>query len=292
MDWRLKCVAFHVLDKLPFGLSLYKALQRHVTGRYFQRIGEAKLATPGIHLRPFGALPQGAVALEFGAGRNLLTPLLFSHAGAGRVYAFDLIQLATVEQVNDMIAQLRELVPGEWPAIGSLDDLERCYRIDDRAPGDVRATGLPDRSIDFFYSTGTMEHIPEEELRAILIECIRIAAPGARFSFLIGYHDHYGDFDAGITRWNFYRYSDAQWTKYNPPNHYQNRLRHSEYARLFTEVGLDILEEERVILEWAEAEFEKVPLAGRFAHYPREDLITVSGRFLLAVSDSGRGVAG
>jgi SAM-dependent methyltransferase len=291
MNWRLKCVAFHVLDKLPFGLLVYKSLQRHVTGRYFQRIAEAKLATPRIHLRHFEALAPGAVALEFGAGRNLLTPLLFSNAGVERIYAYDLTQLATAEQVNDMIAQLRELVPGEWPAIASLDDLESCYRIDDRAPGDARATGLPDRSIDFVYSTGTMEHIPEAELRAILVECIRIAAPGARFSFLIGYHDHYGTTEPG-TRWNFYRYSDAQWAKYNPSNHYQNRLRHSDYLRLFTEVGLDILEEERITQEWAKEELARVPLAGRFAHYPREDLTAVTGRFLLAVPNSDRAAAG
>ena len=281
MDWRLKSLAFHVLSRLPFGSSVHGALQRHVTRRYFHTVTPAALATPRFHVERFQALPSGSVALEFGAGRNLLTSLMLSHAGAARVYAIDLVRLATIEQVNGVIGQLKELVPGEWPAIASFDDLERLYRIHYQAPGDARATGLPDQSVDFICSTAVLEHIPEPDIRAILRECLRIASTQARFSFIIDYHDHYGTADSEITLWNFYRYSQKQWRKFNPPNHYQNRLRHSDHEHIFREFDLEIVEGERAIPSWAEPSLNRVSVCGEFARYSREDLLTAGGRFLL-----------
>lgn len=281
MNWQLKCLAFHLLDKAPFGHVAHAALQRYLTGRYFQRVTE--LLTPEFHLANFRALPPGAIALEFGCGRNLLTSLLLSHAGAGRVHAYDLARLATAEQINHVIEQLRGLLPGDWPAIRSLDDLDRLYRIAYRAPADVRATGLPDRSVDFACSTATMEHIPEAEIRAILIECARICTPHARLSFIIDYHDHYGRADRNISLWNFYRYSNLQWRKFNPGNHYQNRLRHSDHEKIMTNLGFRICAAERVIPDWSEAHLARVPICQDFAHYSRSDLLTAKGKFALAL---------
>jgi hypothetical protein len=206
---------------------------------------------------------------------------MLSHAGAGKVYALDLVRLATIEQVNGVIRQLKELVPGDWPAVGSFEDLERLYRIQYHAPGDARSTGLPDRSVDFICSTAVMEHIPEPEIRAILGECRRIATARARFSFIIDYHDHYGTADGEITLWNFYRYSEKEWRKFNPSNHYQNRLRHSDHERIFGELGLDTVKVQRIIPDWAEPSLKKVPVCDEFARYSRDDLLAASGKFLL-----------
>ena len=282
MIWRLKCLAFHLLKAAPFGHRVLIVLQRYVTGRYFQRVGPKQLGTPGFHVEQFKTLPPGSVALEFGCGRNLLTSLMLSHVGAARIYAFDLQRLATVAQVNDVITQLRGLLSGEWPAIASFEDLNIIYRIDYRAPADARSTGLPERSVDFVCSTATLEHVPDDEIRAILVECRRICTPRARLSFLIDYHDHYGTADARITLWNFYQYSHAQWKKFNPAKHYQNRLRHSDHQRIFTELGFSVISAERVIPDWSAVHLEQVRVCDDFRGYSREDLITANGRFVLA----------
>lgn len=284
MDWRLKCAALHLLGKVPLGRQIHGALQRYVTGRYFRTLTPASLITPNYHIVHLKRLPNDPVALEFGAGRNLLTPLLMSRAGASKVYAFDLSRLATAEQVNGIVGQLARLVPGDWPSVGSLDELPHAYNFEYRAPADARSTGLPDQSVDFICSTATNEHIPEGDLRAIMKECRRIASPDARISLIIDYHDHYGTADGKITRWNFYRFQDAEWRKYNPSNHYQNRLRHGDHERMFRELGFDVIESERIIPDWAERELAQVPVCSRFQHYSREDLLTASGRFLLGVA--------
>ncbi len=288
MNWKLKCLAFHILNYVPFSRRLHAWFQRHLTGRYFQKLNPTILATYNYHVDSFRTLSADACALEFGAGRNLLTPLLLSAAGAKRVYAFDLEPLASTEQVNDIIVQLSAMVPGSWPAIASLDDLGRLYRIEYRAPGDARATGLPDRSVDFVYSTATLEHIPAEDIAAILRECKRIATPRALFSFIIDYHDHHGTADPSIGRFHFYRYADAAWRKFNPPNYFQNRLRHGDHQRIFDQVGLQTVKVRRLVAPWAEDEFSRTRVHPDFSRYSREDLITSNGHFLLRTAEDAR----
>ena len=135
--------------------------------------------------------------------------------------------------------------------------------------------------MDFICSTATMEHIPEPEIVAIMKECARICSPAGKVSFLIDYHDHYGTADGRITMWNFYRYSARTWRRFNPPNHYQNRLRHSDYEKIFAGLGFGIQSAEGVIPDWGERQLERIPVCRDFAHYSREDLITVAGKYLL-----------
>ena len=141
MDWRVKCLAFYVLQHLP--RSAYSFLQRRATGRYLLDIKPTHLAAYNYHVGNLRRLPAGSRALEFGAGSNLLCALLLSNAGASEVLAYDIERHATVERVNHVIRQLRDLVPADWRNIADLDeDLRREYRIRYCAPGDARTTGL------------------------------------------------------------------------------------------------------------------------------------------------------
>jgi hypothetical protein len=199
------------------------------------------------------------------------------------VYAFDIERLAGVDRINHVIRNLRALgVPGEWRDLERLEDVESLYGIRYCAPGDARATELPAGSIDFFYSSSVMEHIPERDLAAILSECVRLASPQALMSFAIGYHDHYATTDRSISRMNFYRYDSRHWRYYNPPHHFQNRLRHSDFEHPFSEFGLTVLTNDRIL--GSRAELDAVPVHPHFRRYSDEDLLTLGGHFLLKVT--------
>ena len=282
MNWKLKCLAFKALHNMPAGRFLHALAQRYVTRRYFETLSPGLMATCDFHIANLRRLPRGARVLEFGCGRNLLTPLLLSNAGAGTIYAYDIERIATVNQVNGMISQLRTSVPGEWPALRSLADLWPLYRILYRAPADARDSGLPENSVDLFCSTSTLEHIPRADIRSILQECLRIANAGALFSFIIDYHDHYGTADPKITRFNFYRYPDQEWRRYNPPNHFQNRLRHSDHELIYRDIGLHSVINSRRVLPSAEDDLARLEICDAFRHYSRDDLLTTKGYFLLS----------
>ncbi len=283
MNWRLKCFALRALDVIPAGDTLHAWLQRHVTGRYFRRFTDGNLNAHLYHVENYRKLGRPGTALEFGAGGSLSAALLLSAAGA-RVFTFDISRLAAVERINYMIGKYRERgLEGDWPDINSLDDLERLYNIHYMAPADVRATGLPPGSVDYFYSMSCLEHIPTEDIRKILAELRRIASPEALFGFGIGYYDHYATADKSISKCNFYRYSDRQWKRWNPPRHYHNRLRHGDFERLFKD--FELLDNERILAP--EGVLDGIRIDPKFSDYSRQDLLTVSGRFLMRAKSGG-----
>jgi len=270
VDWRLKCLAFHLVGWSP---SVHSLLQRTVTGRYFRKVTPALLTAYGYHLERF----QGGRALEFGAGPDLICPLLLSHAGADEVLAYDLNRLATPERVNAVVAQLRDHVGGPWPFVKNLDeDLIRQYRIRYLAPADARQTGLPRGSIDFVCSTSVLEHIPPVDIAAILAEMKRVAKPMTIHSAIVDYHDHYATADPGISQFHFYRYSAGAWRWFNPGSHFQNRLRHSDYLKLFADY--EIVEARAVVLNTS---LDGVVVAPDFRHYSQQDLLALNGFFAL-----------
>ncbi len=270
MDWRLKCAALYALGSAPW---LYQAVQR-ATGSAFLAVTDTYFKLHQRHATLYRRVHPGR-ALEFGGGRHFLSPLLLSHAGATEVLVYDLERLSSPALVNHTIRQLRGRLSGSWPEVTDFDDLALNYRIRYLAPADARNTGLPDASVDFICSTSTLEHIPPDDIRRILGECARVARRGAVLSHVVDYQDHYSYADKTLSPFNFYRYSEKTWRWLNPPNHFQNRLRHSDYERLFAEQPLTTIETR----PWRMNEI-RVPLAAAFRRYDPLDLMTYSAYFV------------
>lgn len=275
MHWKLKCLAFHTFGLMPGGAAAYAWAQRHITGSYFTTLTDERLALYSQHVEHYRGSP--GVALEFGAGGDLLAPLLISAEGAPEIFAYDIAPLATVERVNHIIGQLRGRVPGDWPMLRALDDLYWLYRIHYLSPADVRRTDLPDKSVDFVWSTSTFEHIPAGEIQPILEECRRICR--GRMSFVIDYHDHY----PGVSCTHFYRYSHREWRWLNPAWHHQNRLRHGDFADTFASLGLTSIVDER---SRRAPRTQLGPVCADFCSYPLDDLLTMQGTFVLSCADT------
>ena len=271
MNWRMKCMAFHLLGHAP---ALYRAIQR-ASGRGSLAVTDTYLRLHQWHVANYRRVHPGR-AFEFGAGRHFLSPLLLSNAGATEVLVYDIERLSSAEQINHTIRQLRSKVGGDWPDITDCGaDLRRKYRIRYCAPGDARATGLADASVDFVCTTSTLEHIPANDICAILRECVRITRIGAIFSHVIDYQDHYSYADAAVGPFNFYRFSERSWRIWNPRGHFQNRLRHSDYVRLFAEQPLEAVD----VTAWQ----LDLPIAidREFRRYTDFDLRTHSAYFML-----------
>lgn len=270
MDWRFKCVVLHALALAPW----LQRIAERVTGSGNLAVTDSYLKLHRRHAETYKRVHPGR-ALEFGGGRHLLSPLLLSQAGATEILVYDLERLTSPEQINHTIRQLKGRLDGEWPEIVDFEDLHRRYRIRYLAPADARNTGLPAASVDFICSTNTLEHIPQDDIRRILAECARIARPGAIWSHAVDYMDHYSYADPSISQFNFYRYTAKQWRWLNPPNHFQNRLRHTDYDRLFAEQPLATIDVRPGL-----ADAVQVELAAEFRHYEPADLLTHSAYFV------------
>lgn len=271
MHWRLKALAFRALD-LPGGDHLHFFLQRNLTRSWPRR--DATLdALVGIarrvledYARHVGGAP--ASVLEIGAGRDLAVPLALRRLGVAHVITSDVERLGRLELVRHAA---RRILAGQVSFAG-WDDVER-FGIAYRAPHRLSAC---DEAVDCSCSNEVLEHVPADQL-AVLLKGLRAVTKGIT-THSIDYSDHYARSDKSVSRLNFLRYSDKEWRPFNSGKQYVNRLRHSDYVRMFKEAGFTILEESSVSGEPP----PDLEIAEQFRRYDPPDLFAIKGRIAAA----------
>ncbi len=292
LDWRLKAKTFNVLDRMPMGNQIYWLLQRHVTHTLPRALSPTRehSANQLRHIDQIlgerGSL-DGAVLLELGAGWDLYSNLLYWCLGLDRQIVVDIRRWIQREAINAVIAHLQKDPPAgaiRTPAV-PIDDrdlegqLKANYGIDYRAPFDATSMSLPDESIDLVVTSSVLEHIPLQVCGAILRECRRVMRRDGLMSHIVDYSDHYAHSDANITNYNYLQFSEAEWARYNPGIHYQNRARTADYRRLFHEAGFEIISER----EWRgeSEELVSVPVHSTFSGHSSDELLVLGCEFLL-----------
>ena len=291
IGWRTKAAAFRLFDAMPAGRHLYYLAQRHVTRTLPRDLSEHRRWAVA-HANAFRARYDGdlgrARLFEFGAGWDLFNSLVQWCFGVNRQLVVDVVRWARADQINHAIRYLRDNPPPSahrLPATGVDDAFEASlsaqYGIEYRAPSDARATALDTGGIDLICTTSVLEHVPPAALHEIMRECHRISRPGAISSHVVDYSDHYAHSDRAITPYNFLRFADRDWSRYNPALHYQNRLRHFEYGEIFEQNGFAIVSETATEPKHAGQLLAHVPLSDRFRGMPPGRLTPTTGHWVL-----------
>jgi len=300
INWRHKAAVQGLLSRVPGGEQVNYLLSKYVTGHVpaseatFRRdVSFAKQYLEAF--RRFGgrSIEEGRF-YEFGGGWDLIVALTFYSLGVTRQVVVDLRRLLkpslvalTAARVNRfaqesngmrMLSDLAE--PLQMRPL--IDRLKNHYGIEYVAPFDARKSGWEPASVDYITASKVLCHIPEPDLRLIMIECRRLLRDGGLAAFVIDYRDQYSYSDSAIGPYNFLQFSDEEWTRFNPPLHYQNRMRHSDYLRVFEQTGFEPVVAVGARPEGAAHEsFDRVKLAARFASYDVQDLKVVRGEFVL-----------
>ena len=298
MRWYTKCALDNLKGLVP-ARDVFRKYKRRLVP-YRSSAGRANLAIQeGIQLIDFIRSSReitGAVCLEIGTGWEILIPVLFSLCGAKQVILTDLHRLCSDETVASAITALKRnrhaIATGLGLDTGIVDrrlasapnrlgDFLSEFRLEYLAPCDCAALPIPDSSVDIVYSRAVLEHIHPAVLEAIFRESRRVLDEAGLSCHFIDPSDHWQHGDQRISRINFLRYSDGvfRWTYLNSLN-YQNRLRHSEYVRLFERSGFEIIREHRTVDRDAVQFARTARLAAKFRHFAPEDLATVDSFFL------------
>ncbi|MCG6157901.1 class I SAM-dependent methyltransferase [Rubinisphaera margarita] len=293
MKWQLKACILRHLSRWPGGRNAYLAIQRFLGTTRPQSRRDLTRAIQLIELiREAGQPVKGRRLFEIGTGWHPYTPLGFYLTGAEHIETVDVnpwLSLSSAKSAVDSAE--RDL---EWFAekleLNQQIVRDRYERIDFQAtrledflasfncryvyPGDATASGHPAESFDFVVSSNVLEHIPAEILRQINRESLRILKPGGLAVHRFNPGDHYANDDSSISSGNFLRFSPEEWERYGSGLAYHNRLRCSQYSKLFREAGfLALIEDQRVdarVLEEIKAGSQ--PLAPEFAGLLPEDL--------------------
>ena len=299
MDWRFKAVAFQMLDKFYQygGSKIHYYSQRHITKRLPRKIEPVEKTSEDflLHVKSFqkyfGSL-DNTTYFEFGAGWDIYSNIVMYCYGIKKQIVVDIKPLIKPELVNSVIATLQKnvlpnsihtpeklLSPDNY-----LDELKEYYGIHYYGNSDARNTNFADGSLDLIATTNTLEHIPPASLKSIFQECYRLCHDKSIVSMKIDYSDHYCHTDNNITPYNYLQYGDRFWSYLNPDIHYQNRLRHSDYKRLFEEAGFKIINDTSYTPDNGLEQLANLKIDRAFSHYDAEDLGKIRGHFVLMKS--------
>lgn len=256
MNFKYKCFLQTIFSNLPKGEILNYLFQKHLThslpGSNEHFLNKVKLAHEHFQkFTEYNSVSENTKKyFEFGAGWDLISPISMGLMGF-EVTCIDIRKLTFDELIRDTIKKFNdnaEQIPFKFSQTefkeeqSPLEYLKKNLSFNYLAPLDARNTKLASNSFEFITSTSTFEHIPYPDIALILKETYRILKKGGILSLVIDYQDHWSYFDKNISIYNFIKYSDKEWKKYNPSLQYQNRLRHRDYLDIIKKTDFEIVE--------------------------------------------------
>lgn len=238
IPWKLKSKVFSIIDQ--FNLSSISDFFQKYFLRYYYKKSLKFNPLWDFHKNNLLKYKKNGSIIEFGGGKSLGQNLYLSNF-VKKQYILDIKNLIDFNLVkSSQLFLKREKGQIFNSQINNINELKK-YRIFYKAPADISKTDYKNDSLDACISTDTMEHISLKNLKKILLEIKRILRKDGLVSMVIDYSDHYSHTDKNIHPLNFLKFSEKEWNKkYNHKCHFQNRLRHSDYRKLFNEIGFDI----------------------------------------------------
>lgn len=290
--WIAKALTKQILSRIPYGGQIDYFLQRRITGSLPHAdpgfLYKAELSARHIErFKHYDPTPIHQIrCLEFGAGWDLTTALTFYAMGVRNQILVDISPKVKFCLVNHVLSQSRRLAGKLAVRAPGADFRMLPARINSH--NDLQALGIQyvvskldscdfPEPFDLISSISTMEHIPFEDLQLLLHSCHRLLRDGGLFLAAIDTSDHYAQVDRSITHVNYLRYSESVWRIFNPPLHYQNRLRASDHLRVVKDAGFSILENTPHRIKRR----PQIKIHPRFAEYI-EDEIFCGGTYIVA----------
>ena len=302
MNFKYKNIVFQAIERLPFGNKIYYLLQKYITKSLSYNDFELKnyyTSKVKIHLDIFNKYGYKSLNesnyYEFGAGWNLLSALGMSLAGMKECLCIVLNELLEKDAIKESvlfldryICKVDSLSLDKIMLTKNRQDirviLKRHFRIKYVATCDARKVEfINDGKIDYIASNVTLEHIPFADIVKIMKESYRILSYQGIMSITIDYQDHWSYFDRSISVYNMLQYEEEEWKRFNPTMHYQNRLRHCDYIKIFEEAGFYIKEIRTKEVQQKDREDRmSIKLATCFSKYTFEELLIRNAHFVLA----------
>ncbi len=274
---------------MPYATNINFLFQKYVTKGVFlsDEYFYDRLSHARDHLNTYQkwtgkSFPE--TSLEIGTGWYPVVPVAFFLAGTEKIYSVDISFLTSKERVKitldkfvecfdtnrlidfvsfkaERLQVVKEILLhfDAFTLQEILQQLNITYLVED-----ARKLSLQNDSIDLVNSNNTFEHIYPEILIPILKEFKRVVKKQQGvMSHAIDMSDHFAHFDKSISIYNFLRFSTTQWKWIDNSIQPQNRLRFSDYQKIFSDLQLPIIEQ--IFRPGNSIEVAQIPLAKPFS---------------------------
>jgi len=304
--WIAKAVVQKSISFLPYKHRINYLFQKYVTKGVLltDALMEDKLTHCSNHLKYFfkySNKKDNFTTLEIGPGWYPIVPIGLFLAGADEIYTIDISSLLKTVAIHQTITKFLdyyasgklqtylpvirpdrlEVMKAALSLTGSPESMLESMHIKTTV-GDARRMPFADAKMDLINSNNTFEHIPESILADILVEFRRVLKPDGIMSHSIDMSDHFAHLDKSITIYNFLQFSDQQWNRIDNSIQPQNRLRITDFLRLYKNAGFHILEE--INRPGSVIDLKTIKVAEKYTHLSDAEL-AVSHTLLVAKKD-------
>ncbi len=262
--WILKALVQKGISFFPCRHKLNYLFQRYVTkgvvldqDYFFNRISHAR-----DHLEVYRTV-SGKISpnktLELGSGWFPIVPIYLYLTGSNEIWSIDIVDYSSTKKIKKTVEVFVDFIENGLlnpdqegfinQRIGLLKEIAtQKIGLDREALQELNirhiitnavSTKFDSDYFDLIHSNNTLEHIPEPTLRSILKEFARILSAKGVMSHFIDHTDHFAHFDHSISIYNFLRYSESQWKIIDNAIQPQNRMRITDYIKIFNETGFN-----------------------------------------------------
>ncbi len=267
--WHLKAIVQKTISYLPYSSKVNFLFQKYVTkgvyltdDYFYDRLEHAS-----NHIKGYADLSDNKklnTTLELGTGWYPVVPICMYLCGAEKIYTVDLTLLTNKAQILTTIEKfiecedqkkIEQYIPFLSERFQSLESILKNKEVItlnqileklhlNYLVQDARKLSLQNGSIDLITSNNTFEHVYPFILKDILKEFKRIARAGGLMSHFIDMSDHFAHFDKSITIYNYLQFSEKQWQLIDNTVQPQNRLRITDYKKIYADLVILITREE------------------------------------------------
>jgi len=289
---------------LPGSHKINYLFQKYVTkGVYLtQDYFEDRLTHATSHAKSFIEMQgniNGITTMELGTGWYPVVPITMFLCGAKEIITVDIDRLLTKERLQTTLRMFTQhndasslkslpLSPARWQALEKLTDESDAMTLDEMLKRlnlrylvtDARQLPLDSDSIDMVHSNNTFEHVYASVLSDILKEMKRVVKKNHQgvMSHAIDLSDHFAHFDTSITVYNFLKFSDAQWKWIDNSIQPMNRLRQSDYLKIYERLAIPLT---KLLSQAPRKEtLSAVSPGGKFKGYDADDLAVTQCRIV------------
>lgn len=296
MNWKIKLICEKIVGMLPSNISIkvHRSIQRKFSRiNEFNVIKQESEVNRAVNIFNFISKKRsfefdGINVLELGTGWHGTDLVLLKILGANKIVTCDVFRHLEIKFIKWAISGFsknkslisktfgvhQELIEERIDYMNeatTLDDFLKQNNISYLAPKDILNINLENNYFDLFYSYSVLQRIEKSKIGFILNKIKYTLKCDAYMLHVIHHGDHNARHDKNLNPLMYLKYGKNYELLQTKKINYQNRLRNSDFCKIFKNCEINILNQE--IQSYDKDLLNEIILNKAFNDYNDKDII-------------------